>query len=167
MSKRSSSKNISTKIQRKLKNLNKIREELSSGKTGQEVLEMSDLEMLELYVGAKALFDHQKYLDSANAFLFLVTLNPQNHQYWMGLGTGLQMCGEVDGALQAYEMASLLQINDPTPYFYLAKCLLEMKDREATLQALDIAIESCSDHLEFQELKQQAIEAKELLTGDA
>lgn len=128
---------------------------------------MTDLEMLELYIGAKELFDHQKYLDAADAFLFLVTLNPQNDQYWMGLGTALQMCGEVDGALQAYEMASFLQTNDPTPYFYLAKCLLDLNDREATLQALDIAIEYCGDHLEYAALKEEALQARRLLTHSA
>jgi hypothetical protein len=51
----------------------------------------------------------------------------------------------------------------PVPYFYLAKCLFAIHDRESALQALNLAIESAGELEEYTELKQQAEMAKEIL----
>lgn len=157
---------LSKKAKKKLENLQLIKKELSEGKTGQEVLGIAESEMEELYQGAYLLFEHGKYLDAADAFLFLVTMNPLKYPYWLGLGMSLQLNGEFEGAVSAYEMASMAKIHDPVPYFYLAKCLFALHERESTLQALELAIENCDDSEEYAELKNQAIKAKKLLERD-
>ena len=77
-----------------------------------------------------------------------------------------QRSGEYEAAIDAYEMAAILDIDSPVPYFYLAKCLFAIHDRESSLQALDLAIEYAADREEFFDLKLQATEARKLLILD-
>lgn len=154
---------LTTDVRKKLKNKRYLQRELASGRSAQEILEFEDHSMAKFYAAACLLFDHGKYEDAANAFLFLITLNPQNFDYWLGLGMSAQMDEKIDEAVDAYEMAAYLQLDSPAPYFYLAKCYFAMHDRESALEAIDLAIEYSGNHREYRELKQLAKQAKKLL----
>jgi len=154
---------LSKKAQEKLKNKNFLKKELAEGKTAQEILEFSDKTMAKFYEAAYQLFEHRRYEDAANAFFFLATLNPYCHEYWLGLGMAAQMSADWDTAVDAYEMAAISEVENPVPYFYLAKCLFAMHDRQSALQAIDLAIEYSAGHPEFDDLRRQAMSAKALL----
>jgi type III secretion system low calcium response chaperone LcrH/SycD len=154
---------ISKKIKEKLKDREWLKKQFAAGKTAQDILGFSDQTMAKFYHAAYRLFEHRHHLDAANAFLFLVTLNPHNHDYWLGLGMSTQLCGDYEAAIDAYEMAAITDIESPVPYFYLAKCLFAIHDRESALQALDLALEYADDRAEYVELKQQAKAARTLL----
>lgn len=154
---------LSKKAKEKLKNKKLLKKELAAGKSAQEIMGVSDETMAKFYAAAYRLFEHQHYVEAANAFLFLVTFNPYNHDYWVGLGMSTQLCGDFEAAIDAYEMAALYKIDSPVPYFYLAKCLFAMHDRESALQALELAIEYAGDNVEYSQLKSQALSAKALL----
>ncbi len=154
---------ISTRVQAKLKDRELLKRELASGKTVQEVLAFSDGAMAKFYTAAYHLFEMKRYREASNAFLFLATLNPTRVDYWIGLGMATQFCHKYEEAIDAYEMAAICQIDNPVPYFYLAKCLFAIHDRESALQALDLAIEYADDFEEFAELKYQARAARDSL----
>lgn len=154
---------LSKKVKAKLKNKKLLETELAEGKTAQEIMEFSDQTMAKFYRAAYVLFEHKRYQDAANAFLFLATLNPHNHEYWLGLGMATQLSQDYEAAIDAYELAALYNIASPVPYFYLAKCLFAIHDRESALQALNLAIETADDIEEYSELKKQAEQAKEML----
>lgn len=154
---------ISKKIKQKLKNKTLLKKEFAEGKTAQEIMGFTDETMAKFYKAAYHLFENRHHTDAANAFLFLVTLNPYNHDYWLGLGMSTQMSGDYDAAVDAYEMAAICDICSPVPYFYLAKCLFAMHDRESALQALDLAMEYAGDIPEYADLKQQARTARMML----
>ena len=154
---------ISKKVREKIKDKEWLKKQFAAGKTAQQVLGFTDQAMTKFYRAAYHLFEHRRHLDAANAFLFLVTLNPHNHDYWLGLGMSTQMCGDYEAAIDAYEMAAMTDIESPIPYFYLAKCLFAVHDRESALQALDLALEYADDKDEFAELRQQAKTARLLL----
>ena len=154
---------LSKKVKEKLKNKKLLKKELASGKTAQEIMGFSDETMAKFYKAAYHLFENRRFSDAENAFLFLVTLNPYNHDYWLGLGMTTQLCGDYEAAIDAYEMAAINNIESPVPYFYLAKCLFAMHDRESALQALELALEYAADQPEYDDLKKQAIAAKSLL----
>jgi len=154
---------LSKKALKKLKNKKLLKKEFAEGKTAQEIVGFSQETMAKFYGAAYHLFENRHYKNAADAFLFLVTLNAYNHDYWLGLGMASQMCGDFDLAVDSYEMAAICNMDNPIPYFYLAKCLFAMHDRESALQALDLAIEYSSDTFEFAELKRQAIAAQSLL----
>src|ERR1700728_2512971 len=117
---------LSKKVKEKLKDKAYLKREFAKGKSGQEILGFSDETMAKFYRAALQLFEHQHHKDAANAFLFLVTLNPFNHDYWLGLGMSTQMSGDFESAIDAYEMAAIYDMDNPVPYFYLAKCLFAM-----------------------------------------
>ena len=157
---------LSKKARLKLKNKKWLQQQLAAGKSAQELMGFSDGVMAKFYKAAYQLFEHESYKDAANAFLFLVTLNSYNHDYWLGLGMSTQMLGDYEAAIDAYEMAAICKLESPVPYFYLAKCLFAVHDRESSLKALDLAIEYAGDDFEFIELKDQAILARDLLLKD-
>jgi type III secretion system low calcium response chaperone LcrH/SycD len=154
---------LSKRAQKKLKNRALLKKELSEGKSAQEILGFSDETMGKFYQAAYHLFDHEYYQQAADAFLFLVTLNPKNHDFWLGFGMSLQMCGQFEEAIDAYELAAYYKLESPVPYFYLAKCMFAVHDRENALKALDLAVEYSDNQIEFLELKKQAIKAREML----
>lgn len=154
---------LSKKAIEKLKNKALLKKELASGKTAQEIAGFSDSTMAKFYRAAYNIFEQNRYKEAANAFLFLATLNPHNHEYWLGLGMATQMCHDYEAAIDAYELAAFNEMESPVPYFYLAKCLFAIHDRENALQALDLAIEAADDIEEHMKLKKQAETAKRLL----
>ncbi len=156
---------VSKEIQKKLNDKEWLQKEFAKGRTAQEIMGFSDDAMAKFYHAAYHLFEKEKYSEAADAFLFLVTLNPKNPEFWLGLGMATQMSGNFEDAIDAYEMAAYYKLDDPVPYFYLAKCLFAIDDRENALQALDLAVEYASDQMEFAELKQQAIKARNILIG--
>lgn len=157
---------LSKKVKEKLKNKKLLKKQLAQGKTAQQILGLSDETMAKFYGAAYRLFEHRRYTDAANAFLFLATLNPYNHDYWVGMGMCSQLTKDYETAIDAYEMAAICRIDSPVPYFYLAKCLFALHDRDSALQALELAIEYSENHPEFRELKYQAEAAKDLLLKD-
>src|SRR5262245_3246697 len=113
---------ISKRIREKLKNRKLLKRELEKGKSAQEILGFTDETMSKFYNAAYRLFEGKHYVDAANAFLFLVTLNPYHHEYWLGLGMATQLSGNYEDAIDAYELAAMCELDNPVPYFYLAKC---------------------------------------------
>lgn len=154
---------LSKQAKKKLKNKKLLKKEFAEGRTPQEIVGFSQETMAKFYGAAYHLFENRHYKDAADAFLFLVTLNAYNHDYWLGLGMASQMCGEFELAIDSYEMAAICNMDNPIPYFYLAKCLFAMHDRSSALQALELAIEYAGDGPDFADLKQQALAALTLL----
>lgn len=154
---------LSEKAKAKLRNQALLKKELASGKTAQEIMEFSEKTMAKFYQAAYVLFEHKRFQDAANAFLFLATLNPYHHEYWLGLGMATQLCHDYESAIDAYELAALCEVSSPVPYFYLAKCLFAIHDRSSALEALNLAIEIANDIEEYAELKQQAEAARTIL----
>ncbi len=90
---------LSNKIRQKLKNKKLLQQEFAAGKTAQEILEFSDQTLAKFYQAAYFLLEHQRYRDAGNAFLFLATLNPHHHEYWLGLGMATQLCQDYEKQL--------------------------------------------------------------------
>ena len=157
---------LSKNAKAKLKDKKIMHQELSKGIIPQKILQFSDETMAQFYRAAYALFEEHRYTDAAKAFLFLATLNPDNHEYWLGLGMATQMNHEYESAIDAYELAALCNIASPVPYFYLAKCLFAIHDRESSLEALNLAIEMAGESDDYFDLKIQAMQARNILLND-
>lgn len=154
---------LSAKVKEKLKNKILLKKTLEEGKSAQEILEFSDKTMEKFCETAYLLFEHKQYQEAANAFLFLATLNFNHYEYWLGFGMATQFCQDYESAIDAYELAALCDLSNPVPYFYLAKCLFAIHDRESALEALNLAIEIADDNEEYAELKAQSELARDLL----
>lgn len=155
---------LSEQTQKLLQDRQKLKERLHSGEVLEALLDFSPEVMAEFYQRAYHLFEEKHYQDAADAFLFLVTINPTSDDYWLDLGMATQLVGDYEGAIDAYEIAAIQNQSSPVPYFYLAKCLFAIHDRKNALEAFEMAIEAAGDAEEYEELKRQAKAAYDVLS---
>ena len=154
---------LSDALREKLKNPNFVADQLASGASAQKIAGFSDETMALFYGAAHKLFDRQKYQEAANAVLFLLSLNSFMYEYWLGYGMASQMLNAFETAIDAYEVAAILEVENPVSYFYLSKCLFAIHDRPNARQAIELAIEYAGDHPQYQDLKAQALAVERLL----
>lgn len=129
----------------------------------QDAIGYSDATMAKFYAAAHHLFLTKQYADAADAFLFLVGLNPAIADYWLGLGMASQMTQDFDGAIDCYELAAMCELDNPVPYLYLGKCLFALHERDSALAAFQLAIDYAANRSEFRELKKAATKGRDLL----
>ena len=153
------------KVKKKLNDEKWLKNELAKGKIAQEILGISDDEIDHYYKASQLFFEKEKYEDAANTYHFLVVLNPFIKEYWLGLAMSSQMCGDYEGALDAYKLIGFNEIESPIAYFFLSQCLFALHDRENAIIALDLAVEVAADNSEFADLKLKAIQTKNMLLG--
>lgn len=147
----------------KLRDPDILRRQMDEGKTFQEIIGYSTDTMDKFYSAAYNLFQQQEYQKAADAFVFLTTLNPNIHAYWLGLGMSEQLCGGYHGALLAYAMAILTDVENPAPHYHSASCYRILQDSVSALQSLEMALQCSNDKPEFSYLKEQAQAAKQTL----
>ena len=144
----------------KLKDPEVLRRQMDEGKTFQEVIGYSQETMEKFYKAAYNLFQQQEYQKAADSFIFLTTLNPNINSYWLGLGMSEQLCGGYQGALLAYAMAILTDVENPTPHYHSASCYRILRDFDSAIQSLEMAVRCADDKPQYAHLKQQALAAK-------
>lgn len=150
--------------------LKKVIEHLKHKEILYEALKRGDMEPAESpseemharYLEAHAMLGRGEVEKALRAFAYLVTMQPKQAEYWMGLGAALHLAHEYESAIDAYERALVDNIENPYPYFYLAKCFFAIHERENALEALDLAI-SFAEGEDFAELKQEVLKARETL----
>lgn len=146
-----------------LQDLAWVQRELAAGKQVGELLKFAPEAITVLYGRAYKLFQQQHYEEALSAFLFLVFVERRQCDLWLGLGMTLQMVHRYEAAIDAYELAATCEIENPAPYFYLAKCLFATHDHQAALEALEMAIDYAKDDERYGQLLQQAQVAKQSL----
>jgi len=154
---------LSAEVREILQNEGFLKDSLATGKNGYEIVGWSELEQAELYGAAYGLFKDERFQEAADAFFFLVAMNPNHPEFWLGLGMALQKLGDYEQAVDAYEVSATCKLDNPVPYFYLAKCFFAIHERDSALEALNLAIEYSGEIPEYGDLKKEAIAAKTLL----
>jgi len=147
----------------RLKDPEVIRKQMQEGKTFQEIIGFSPEKMEKFYHIAHNLFLKQEYQKAADAFIFLTTLNPYVHNYWLGLGMSEQLYGGYQGALLAYAMAIMTDVDSPVAHYHSASCYRALDDQQSALRSLDLAIQCSGNTEEHKKLKEQALSAKNAL----
>jgi type III secretion system low calcium response chaperone LcrH/SycD len=149
----------------KLKDPEVIRRQVKEGKTFQEIIGYSQEAMEKFYTSAHQLFLKEEYQKSADAFVFLTTLNPYVHNYWLGLGMSEQLNENYQGALLAYAMAILTDIENPITHYHSGNCYHALNDIANALQSFEMTIRCASDNPLYENVKERATRAKEQLQG--
>jgi len=154
---------LSPDAKERLRDRKGLQSALDKGKSGQEIVGFSDEAMAKFYGAAYAIFEREEYEEAEDAFLFLATLNPNIYDHWLGLGMARQMGKKFEEAIDAYELAAIHQLDSPVPYFFLGKCFFAIHERDSALYALELAIEYAAEIPAYEELKSEALAAKEIL----
>ena len=100
-------------------------------------------ETLEAGYGlAHTLYNSGQFQDAETMFAALVIYNHQDERFWMGLGGCRQMNGNLDGAIDAYGMATFTgALGSPAPAVHAGLCYLKKGDRENARALFDGAVE--------------------------
>lgn len=140
----------------KLKDPEVIRKQVKEGKTFQEIIGYSTETMEKFYGIARSLFERQEYNKAADAFVFLTTINPYVHNYWLGLGMSEQLNGGFQGALLAYAMAILTNPENPAAHYQSASCYRSLGDTKNAIMSFELAARCSGEEEEYSALKSQA-----------
>lgn len=134
---------------------------LQGGTLGQ-VMEVEADEYEALYAVAHAALQAARYQEAADTFGMLVSLNPYQTRFLQAYATALQMLGRYEDAIVYFSLASMLDLDDPRPFFHIAQCMLARRMPEQALEALDQALPRADRH---PALKARAQAMRDLIAG--
>lgn len=110
---------------------------LSKGATVGDACNVSPEHREGLYALAYDLYTSQNYQDAATVFQALSLYDHRDRRFWMGLAGCRQALGDLKGAVDAYAMAGTVALlRDPEPFFYAARCYVQMGDKENAIGAI-------------------------------
>lgn len=141
----------------------KLQQHVESGEIFQEIIGYSEQTMHKFYSAACRLFEKQKYEEASDAFVFLTTMNPLVHYYWLGLGMSEHMLGEYSEALLAYNMAIVIDKTNPISHYHAASCHKALYDVKNAIISLNHAIDMAKDNKVHAKIKKQALMARSFI----
>ncbi|MCL2029304.1 MAG: SycD/LcrH family type III secretion system chaperone [Deltaproteobacteria bacterium] len=105
---------------------------------------------------AFSLYNSGNFKDAETMFQALCLYNHQDERFWMGLGGCRQVNGDLDGAIDAYGMATFTgNLANPGPSVHAGLCYLKKGDKENARALFDAAIElgdsKSKDHQAYHE----------------
>jgi type III secretion system low calcium response chaperone LcrH/SycD len=148
------------KFQLHLENKEDIQKELETGKTLQEMLQLTNEEMTKFYQIGLALFEHHHYDQSTTLFTFLTQLNPLVAGFWAGVGASQDKLGEHLQALQAFALAAELDDESLSSYLHAANSCLLLNNKAEAKKILERALERTQEHeFEFKSEVEEMLKA--------
>ena len=91
---------------------------------------------------AFSLYNSGNFTDAETMFKALCFYNHQDERFWMGLGGCRQMNGDLEGAIDAYGMATFWgALGSPAPSVHAGLCYLKMGNKEGARALFDAAVE--------------------------
>ncbi len=133
-----------------------ILETLEKGGTLGDIKGFTPEEVEAVYALAYNLFQQQKYEDAEKLFQFLCFYEHLDKRFWMGLGGCRQHLKQYEGAIDAYSVLGMLDMENPYPPLHAADCYVALGDMEKAESALEAAIHWSGDDDRYQEVKSRA-----------
>ncbi len=101
---------------------------------------LSDKNMEAIYAVAHNLYSATKYEQANTLFQYLCMLNPYEKKYWLGLGACRQMQRDFQNAIDAYCMATALDMKDPNAPLHAGECFLALGNLDSAEKSFDTVI---------------------------
>lgn len=123
---------------------------------------VSDQAKEKIYGEAFRLYNNGKLDRAIELFQLLIIIDSENPKYAMGLGAAQQMKKNYQYAIDSYVQCSLLDPENPIPYFHTADCYIKMENPGSAIINLELAVEhskSCTRFSKLQERARMTIEA--------
>ncbi|MFA5487771.1 MAG: SycD/LcrH family type III secretion system chaperone [Candidimonas sp.] len=121
--------------------INGFVEQFRNGGVAGQLLDITEEECEALYALGYSLYQQQRYNDAFKAFSLLVIYDHLEPRYQMALGASAQALGRFEDALRQYAVVAVMRIDDPTPLFHSAECLIAMGHTAQAVESLELAIE--------------------------
>lgn len=137
-----------------------------NGKSPREAMNISDVEIRELYHIGYNLFNSGKYELARGIFHLLNILEPLNPGFATCLGVCYHRVKNYDRAISAYMQSSALEADNPVPLFYCYDCYMNLKMPDAAGIMLCNVIARAGDKPQYAKIKQRASLLLEPLTKE-
>lgn len=134
----------------------KLTTHFSQGGSLRDVAGITQEDLEAIYAMAYNLVSARKFEQAEQLFRFLCMYDHLEQRWWNGLGVTLQNAGKHAEAVNAYAMATILDVNDPRPQAQAGYCLAALQRWKEAADALGAAVEICADKPELAEVKVQA-----------
>lgn len=137
-----------------------------------DIIGLTDQSAESIYSQAYLLYNTGRYRDASEIFRLLIMLNSTEPKYLMGLAACFHMLKEYASAGTTYTLVSIIDPENPIPFFHNSDCYLQVGNKTSAAVMLEMAIKRAADKPEYATLKQRAeitLEAlkKELLQTPA
>lgn len=109
---------------------------LKEGYTLNQLRGITPDELEAIYSVGFNFYQTGKFAEAEKIFRFLVLLNHLDSKYWTALGAVLQVQKNFDKAIEAYGMATFLDIHNSKSQYFAAECHLLQGNAEKALSAL-------------------------------
>jgi len=97
--------------------------------------------MEAMYATAYTLYKSGRYTDAQKVFQALCIFDHMERKYWMGLGAAHQILKNYKAAIDAYSLATILDVFDPLAPLQAAECHLALGHIEEAKSGLNCAIQ--------------------------
>ena len=125
-------------------------------KLPKDVFHISDSQMEAIYNYGYQMFQSGKYKDASQFFNFLRTMNPMEYRYWFGLAACHHSLNDFNKAQGEYGVCTLMEPENPIPYFHIYDCYMQQQNPLAAYYALRDLVECARDQPEYATLKERA-----------
>lgn len=117
-----------------------------------------DNKIIDIMFGqAYQLYNTGKYEDASRIFQNLVMLNSTESKYMLGLAACYHMMKDYENAVKVYELCAMLDPKNPIPHYHSYDCFMNLGDKIAALNSIDMAIECSGDLPQFKVMKERAV----------
>lgn len=123
----------------------RIAQRLVAGETLVDMGDIGPKELEAVYAMGHSLFGARKYDKAAALFRFLAMAEHNNPRWWFALGVTEQHGGRFEAAVNAFAMATLLDVEDPRPQAQAGYCLLALDKVKEARSALEGALIVCEN----------------------
>lgn len=134
----------------------KLLDHFAAGGTLKNIAGITDDDLEAIYAMAYNLVSARKFDKAEQLFRFLCMYDHTEKRWWNGLGITLQNAGKHEEAVNAYGMATLLDVEDPRPQAQAGYCLAALERWKEAKAALEGAIMMCAKKPEYDEISIQA-----------
>lgn len=110
-----------------------------------------------IYAQAYRLYNTGKYAEAIHLFRMLILVNSTESKYVLGLAACFHMLKEYKNAIQLYTMCSVLDTQNPIPYYHSSDCFIQLKDYLSAMISLEMAIQKAGNRPEYTKLKERAL----------
>ena len=127
------------------------KELMASGKPLKEILHLSDDAIEMVYTHAYFLYQSAKYQQASHVFWILNALAPDDVRFYLGIAACHHQQKKYIEAATVYILASVIDLDDPMPAYYLSDCQIEMGlfdlAKESLQQVIDRGMQKKEHHV--------------------
>lgn len=108
------------------------------------------------YALAYRIFNQRQYAKAERLFAILCQLDHYDGRFWLALGACRQMQNDYTGALSAYAVAGIHDMENPVTPLRAAECFLALNRLDDAEHGITAAIHWATDRPEYGQLKTRA-----------